>query len=111
MEIFTISGADYESPASLQDAATDEMCAQKVKSLVIAGGVARVGAVPVALFGTYKMFKAHWAAGVVSLIGASILWAGGGSLVRAAAQGFQQCRGVPSKTWADDVMAKMSKQP
>jgi hypothetical protein len=109
MEIFTISGADYESPASLQDAATDEMCAQKVKSLVIAGGAARVGGIGVGLFGTYKMLKTNWAAGVVSLIGAGILWAGGGVLVRAAAQGFQQCRGVPPKTWADDLLAKMPK--
>lgn len=92
MEIFTISGAEY-TPPYLGDAATDQMCAQKVKSLVIAGGVARVGAVPVALFGTYKLFKTNWAAGVVSLIGAAILWGAGGRLVTAAALGFQQCRG------------------
>lgn len=108
MEVFSISGADY-APPYLGDAATDQVCAQKVKSLVIAGGVARVGGIGVGLFGTYKLFKANWAAGIVSLIGAGVLWASGGRLFGAAAAGFQQCRGVPPKTWADDVMARMPK--
>lgn len=95
MEIFTISGPP---DSCLQgdcfgDAALDQRCAQNIKSLVIAGGAARIGAVPVALFGTYKLLKTNWAAGVVSLLGAAVLWGSGGRLIRAAALSFQQCRG------------------
>ncbi|MBV8722454.1 MAG: hypothetical protein JO277_09905 [Candidatus Eremiobacteraeota bacterium] len=91
MEIYTISGPDVQllAPPSAQDTA----CAQQVKSLVIAGGVARVGAVPVALFGAYKGFKKSGAAAAVSLIASVALWLAGGRLARAAAAGFQKCRG------------------
>jgi hypothetical protein len=91
MEIFTISGPEVQllGPPSAQDAA----CAQQVKSIVIAGGVARVGAVPIALFGAYKGFKKNGAAAAVSLIAAAAFWFAGGRLMVAAAQGFQKCRG------------------
>ena len=92
-EVFTISGAEpYEMGAA---SAADVACANEVKPVLIAGAVMSVGAVPVGLFGTYKLFKAHWAAGVTALLGTGILWFVGRGLVGSAARTFANCSGRP----------------
>lgn len=89
-EIYTLSGAPYELGAP--PSALDMECAQKVKVPLIVGSVARVGSVGVGLFGTYKLLKGKGAAGIVSLLGAGVLWFAGGQLMGAAARGFESCR-------------------
>ena len=92
-EVFTISGAEpYEMGAA---SAMDVDCANQVKGTLIAGAVMKVGALPVGLFGTYKLFKAHWAAGVTALVGTGLLWFIGGGLVASSARTFANCSGRP----------------
>ena len=93
-EVFTISGAEdpYEMGAA---SAADIACAQQVKPVLIAGAVLGVGAVPVGLFGTYKLFKAHWAAGITALVGTGIMWFVGRGLVASSARTFANCSGRP----------------
>lgn len=91
-EVFTISGADPVVQIAAPPSETDMACAQKVKSVVVAGSVMRVGALPVGLFGTYKLFKSHWAAGVTALVGTGVLWFLGGRMLKAGADSFERCR-------------------
>lgn len=72
--------------------AVDAACAKPVAPLVVAGAVARIGSVPIALFGTYKLFKKSPAAGVVGLLTGAVLWFSGGRLLSAAEAGFEACR-------------------
>lgn len=74
----------------LGDATTD--CAQQVKGGVYTGTALTVGGIGVGLFGTYKLLKKNWAAGVVSMIGASITWAIGRSMINSSAAAFESCR-------------------
>lgn len=90
-EVFTISGAEPYELGALPSA-QEVQCAKRVKPLLVTGAVMRVGAVPVGLFGTYKLFKAHWAAGITALLGTGVLWFVGGSAMVAAANQFEQCR-------------------
>jgi len=90
-EVFTISGAEsYE-----MNGPSDQQCASRSAPVLVAGGLVRIGAVPLGLFGTYKLFKANWAAGVTSMLGAGIMWFFGGKLVNAALKSFDQCRHQP----------------
>ena len=74
----------------LGDANTD--CAQQVKGAVYTGTALRLGGIGVGLFGTYKLFKKSWAAGVVSMLGAGVAWFIGGSLIGGSAAAFETCR-------------------
>lgn len=89
MEIYTISGSDVEllGPPT----AAETACAKQVAPMVIAGAGVRVLSVPVALFGTYKLFKKSPAAGVVGLVAGVAMWLAGTRLVNAAGAAYQRC--------------------
>lgn len=74
----------------LGDANTD--CAQQVKGSIYTGTALRIGGIGVGLFGTYKLFKKSWAAGVVSMLGAGVAWWLGGGMIGAGARTFEACR-------------------
>ncbi len=90
-EIYSLSGPSVEMLGA-PPSALDQQCAQQVKVPLVVGAVSRIGGVGVGLFGTYKLLKGRGAAGVVSLLGAGILWFAGGQLMAAAARGFESCR-------------------
>jgi hypothetical protein len=89
MEVYTISGPDVEllGPPT----AAETACAKRVAPVVIAGAGVRVLSVPVALFGTYKLFKKSPAAGVTGLIAAVAMWFAGTRLVNAAGVAYERC--------------------
>lgn len=110
-EIYTLSGPADESPQDMftrlqQEAQNrtwgptgptpnDAACARQVAPAVYAGAAARVAGVGTGLFGTYKLLKGKGATGVVSLLGAGVLWIAGGAMMNAAAKVFQTCRNKP----------------
>lgn len=89
MEIYTISGPDVEllGPPT----GTETACAKQVAPMVVAGAGVRVLSVPVALFGTYKLFKKSPAAGVTGLIAAVAMWYAGTRIVSAAGAAYERC--------------------
>jgi len=112
MEIFTISGAPADGVEVLGDTPNqlfdrlrqrmtgptgptprDQMCAQQVKTVFLAGIGTTVGSVGVGLFGTYKTLRSgNRALGVTSLIGAALLFGVSRVLLGNAAKRFQACR-------------------
>ena len=90
MEVYTISGSDVEllgDPLTPQQAT----CTKKVAPMVIAGAGVRILSVPVALFGTYKLFKKSPTAGVVGLVASVAMWLAGTRLVHAAEAAYERC--------------------
>jgi hypothetical protein len=89
MEVYTISGPDVELLGSLTP--QQATCAKQSAPVVIAGVGARVLSVPVALFGTYKLFKKSPAAGVTGLLVGVAMWLAGTRLVNAAEAAYERC--------------------
>lgn len=89
MEVYTISGHDdsmYGPPTAAQTA-----CAKQSAPLFIAGAGTQLLSAPVALFGTYKLFKNSTAAGLTGLIAGIALFFTGRRLVQAAAATYERC--------------------
>jgi hypothetical protein len=90
-EIFTLSGAD--APFYLAaPPAIDVECAQKVKTVLVVGSLTTISAVPVGLFGTYKLIKGKGAAGITALLAMGALFFVGRTLVASSAKAFDTCR-------------------
>jgi hypothetical protein len=102
--VFTISGPpadgvqllDYDAyPGGYLGAvsAHDQMCAQQVKVPFIAGALSTAAGVPAGLFGIYKTLRSgNRALGVVSLLGAVLLFGAGRVLLASSAKSFQACQ-------------------
>lgn len=86
-------GYDYPSGYLGAVSAHDQMCAEQVRVPFVAGVISTVGALPVGLFGVYKTIRAgNRAAGVVSLLGAGLLFVVGRALVASSGRQFQACQ-------------------
>jgi hypothetical protein len=95
-EIYTISGSEMDTIDGFGDfgatADAEKACAQQVKVPFFAGTAAQLTAVPVGLFGTYKMLKKQPAAGIVAVLGAAILWFAGNRVMASSVRQFDACR-------------------
>lgn len=87
-EVFTISGPPE---VQLLGPATGSASCPNADTLMIAGGVSRIGSLGLGGYGTYKMFKKGWAPGILSLVGAAALWFSGSRLLTAARLSREAC--------------------
>lgn len=84
--LVTFMGSDVQFLGPAETA-----CAEKVKVPMVMAGASTLGMFGLGLFGVYKSFKGHWAAGITGLVAAGATYVIGAAVAGSAARTYQNC--------------------